>query len=331
MRLVAHTIKGLEEITLTELKSKFKGFVLTEKRPKRVFFYADDVPGDSTVLRTFDDLSIFHQRVEDASLDKIVEVVGSLDLQINKPFSITVSIYKNKSISPDALKSVLAEKLAEKYKQEYTPLDHSSFDLRIDISQTEAEILVKVFPKSLFFRYYRVKSLTGSLRPSIAGAMLYWLTKSRAGLKVVDNLCGSGTFLCEALLDGNLVFGGDLSVEAVNVAKQNLSVMDSKAVNNVKVLDATGTKWPANFFDIAVSNLPWGKQVELQSITSLYSGVIKEYRRILKPDGKLCLLGSNPELIVKFVKEYFDVDTQNIETLRIGYLGQTPSIVFVAL
>jgi 23S rRNA G2445 N2-methylase RlmL len=96
---------------------------------------------------------------------------------LNNSFSVTVSTYKNKKIDKKNLKTKIAEKITSKYLWGYTPLSHENFDIRIQIESNKVLIIIKIFSKSLFFREYRIQSQKGAIRPSIAGAMLYYLTR----------------------------------------------------------------------------------------------------------------------------------------------------------
>ena len=95
--------------------------------------------------------------------------------------------------------------------------------MRFNISEEKCLITIKVFTKSLFHREYEHESHLGCLRSTIAASMLYRLVGEDSNLKVVDNFCGSGTFLCEALMLGNEVYGNDIDKSAVDVTKRNLN------------------------------------------------------------------------------------------------------------
>jgi 23S rRNA G2445 N2-methylase RlmL len=64
---------------------------------------------------------------------------------------------------------------------EYTPLNHENIDIRINITVSLCLISIKLFSQSLFKRDYDPESNLGSLRSTIAGAMIYKITK---GLKI---------------------------------------------------------------------------------------------------------------------------------------------------
>lgn len=157
--------------------------------------------------------------------------------------------------------------------------------------------------------------------------MVYFATEGRKNLKVVDNFCGSGTILTESLLVGNQVFGGDVDPESVNITRENLANLGHRPEDKVKQLNAVSTNWPDHFFDAAISNFPWGKQVEVKNITDLYIGTLKEYARIVKSNGVLCLLLTKPEILIKHAKKY--LPDSSIKNIKLGLLGQTPSIVLI--
>lgn len=248
---------------------------------------------------------------------------------VNNTCSITFSNFKNRDINSGHLKAETAKLIGKKYKLEYTERAHDNFDIRISVEPQKAYLSVKVYEQSLFRRDYRKDSQKGALRPSIAGAMVFECLSGLQSAKVVDNFCGSGTILCEALICGHKIFGGDISRDSVQIAKNNIAAIDNdgvdKCVSNIKVLDATNTLWPDNTFDAAISNLPWDKQVEVDFVTKLYADTIKEYRRILKMDGVLCLIGTRPEIAIKYLRLHFG--KRDTSVYKLGYLGQTPSIV----
>ena len=178
--------------------------------------------------------------------------------------------------------------------------------------------------KSLYKRKYRKCELKGALKPTIAAALCY-LIFPKKGEKLVDNFCGSGTILCEGFLYGLDPYGGDISPEAVSCACENIKQLSPNLMTHIKCLDAKKTNWPDSYFDHAISNLPWGKQVNLEGVVKLYSSTIAEYARILKEDGSIVLLGMKPNLIIKHLKKNFP--NYKIEKFKIGFLGQNPWVV----
>jgi len=338
MKMIAHTIKGLEAISLKELSDKIEDFRLDAVEAKRIHFSTSKLPQKPALFRTIDDLSIFIRKVDVGKLTHLVDVLSDIDFPryynwlttirlLDRTYSLTVSSYKNRSINKEELIRRVSLRLASQLSLTYTPRNHSNFDIRLMIEKDICSIMIKVPSKSLFFREYRVNSQPGAIKPSIAGAMLYELTSGKNGFRIVDNFCGSGTFLCEARMDGNSVYGGDISKDSTRAARDNLKSIRSSELFDVKTLDATKSPWPNNSFDIAISNFPWNKQIKVDYFTKLYSAAIQEYARILKKDGTLCIIGSKQDLMIKLVKENFDCNNRRIDTFPVGYLGQNPTII----
>ena len=151
--------------------------------------------------------------------------------------------------------------------------------------------------------------------------------RGKESSKLVDNFCGSGTILAEAhILEFN-IYGGDIDIKNVMNTKKNLSNLNFKQFENIKEVDATKTKWQSNFFDFAVSNLPWDKQISVERITDLYIKTLEEYKRILKPNGRLSLLVHKPQILIRYAKKYFP--NHKIESTKISFTGQSPTIVSI--
>jgi tRNA (guanine6-N2)-methyltransferase len=217
--------------------------------------------------------------------------------------------------------------LSSRYPWSYTELDHSNFDLRIFIDRTAAYISIRLTAQSLMHRSYKTLSKPGSLRPTVAAAMVYLATQYRKGLSVVDDFCGSGTILCEAIAAGYRVSGGDIDPESVRITLSNLKNAGFQGEPQVRVLDAIKTRWPDASFDCAISNPPWGKQIELQSIATLFEGSIKEYARIVKPGGLVCVLTPRPEPLIKYARKH--MKGCRVTTVPVSFTGQSPAIIMI--
>jgi tRNA (guanine6-N2)-methyltransferase len=340
MRFIAYTVKGLEHIAADEISRLIDDAQIIESAPKRVIFEAPMTSGLAQ-LKTADDIGILLGQTKAVNLDDIAAFVQELDVssartaieqirpELANTFSITTTIAGARGFTGDELNQAISEIIKRKTGWKFTELDHSNFDVRIFVDRSEVYCSVKLLAQSLHERAYKTVSRQGSLRATIAAAMATIATQGKSGLKVVDNFCGSGTILAEALLAGHEIYGGDIEPESVEFTRRNLVNLKYDKPDRIVQLNATKTKWPSNFFDCAISNLPWGKQIEIERITDLYHHTLQEYARILKPQGMLCLLiGSKPELLMKHAKQVFP--GANIKTWQLGYLGQTPTIVFVS-
>lgn len=335
MRYIAYTVKGLEDVARQEINDVVHEVSLADLKPKRIIFETNNAKA-LTDLKTVDDICLLLATGEVSDVDEVLGMFKDINLEgaknqigqyrkVENTFSITFSLAKTK-IKTEELQSSLSKVVSEGYNWEYTEIDHSNFDIRVFIDNKELYVSVRLTEKPLFHRSYRIVSSKGGLRPSIAAAMIRLATMGDKGA-VVDNFCGSGTILAEAYLAGNDIFGGDIENIAVEATLQNLSSLGDKTEGKIKKLDAMKAPWKDNQFDFAVSNLPWDKQIEIKSVTDLYVGSLSEYARILKPDGRLCLLVSKPDLLIKHAKAFFP--NKKIEKIQIGLLGQTPSIITI--
>ncbi|MBI2595569.1 methyltransferase domain-containing protein [Candidatus Daviesbacteria bacterium] len=335
MKIIAYTVKGLEEVAKQEIQNLVREVNFVDLKPKRIVFetkYSKVL----TDLKTVDDICLLLATGEISRVEDVLNIFRDINLKsakeqieqyrkVNNTFSVTFSLAKTK-IKVEELQSSLSKVIGEDYNWEYTELDHSNFDIRVFIDNKELYVSVRLTEKPLFHRSYRTVSSKGGLRPSIANSMVKLATLGDKGI-VVDNFCGSGTILAEAYLAGNDIFGGDIENMAVEATLQNLSNLGCKTESKIKRLDALKAPWKDKQFDFAVSNLPWDKQIEIKSVTDLYVGSLSEYARILKPDGRLCLLVSKPDLLIKHAKAFFP--NKKIEKFQIGFLGQTPSIITI--
>lgn len=340
MHFIAYTVKGLEDIAADEIRRLIANVQILESAPKRLIFETTDI-ARLRELRTVDDIGLLLGQAKVTSLDEVADFINTLDLPVNRriieqirpnltdTFSITTTLAGTRGYTVDDVIGVVGKAIEHKTKWQFTATDRSNFDIRIFIDRKELYCSVRLLANGLHERAYKTHSRQGSLRATIAAAMVDVATQGEQSLKIVDNFCGSGTILAEALTARNTVYGGDIEQESVEFTCQNLSNLRYDKPSQISQLDATKTKWPSNSFDCAISNLPWGKQIEIERITDLYRNTLQEYARILKPAGSLCLLvGSKPELLIKHAKLTFPNAT--IKTWRLGYLGQTPTIIFLS-
>src|SRR5690606_3749488 len=123
-------------------------------------------------------------------------------------------------------------------------------------------------------RPYKVVERPGALKPSVAAAMLV-LAAVQPAHRLIDPCCGSGTILIEAGLLGANAQGGDLDAEAVAAARANAQA--AQIAIPIEQWDARSLPLPPASVDRVVSNLPWGRQVEVDP--GLYLAICSEVER----------------------------------------------------
>ncbi|MDD3646943.1 MAG: methyltransferase domain-containing protein [Candidatus Dojkabacteria bacterium] len=362
MKYIAYCTKGTEPIVRAEILGKLKTVQIFEEEDKRIIFeYSGTAkmlldlkcPDDIGILLdrfAFSDLKVFSERVLGLDLKPVLQKIYSIRQDIEARFSVTIGGVT--SIDLNDLKKEIVNTLTNVTGFNYSETDHGNFDVRIFVDKNDIYLSVRLVKLPLYKREYKKYEKAGSLKPSIAACMVYAATQGKKNLRIVDNFCGSGTILCEALLMGNEVFGGDIDPQGVSYTRKNLqnlkfltigrSLFDWKSQSSqpkagpplagklkveVKQIDAVKTNWPDNFFDCAVSNLPYGKQVRVSNITTLYRDALKEYVRIVKRGGVICLLGSRSEILRKYAKKY--LWNPKIEEYKLGFLGQEPWLIMV--
>jgi tRNA (guanine10-N2)-dimethyltransferase len=186
----------------------------------------------------------------------------------------------------------------------------------IHLGQTEA---VQDF-KNLSFRDYgrpERDDASGMIPPKLAQIMLNLSGKipfhCRCGSgadnlscpTILDPFCGSGTILMEAALMGvKEIIGSDISEKAITDSKNNIAWIQKKfQIQNSKfqILESSATeisqKIKPNCVDAIVTEPYLGPQrggfdplknkLELEK---LYSSVLREFKKILKPDGRIVII-----------------------------------------
>lgn len=340
MKFITYTTKGLEFVSEREIKEKLSDAKILEVADKRIIFESSADFNQLIRLKTVDDLGILVSTLEKvADLDILLLETRKIDFKAvrntlseyreipSDNFSITTSLARIKAFAASDIVTSVAKLVQREHQWNFTEFDHTNFDIRFFIDHTKGYISIRVTKESLQHRNYKTSSKEGSLKPTIAAAMVYLAKEEKTGLRLVDNFCGSGTILAEGLAAGLQVYGGDIDPESVLITQENLSNFNYAIMERIKPLTALSSGWPDKYFDFGVSNLPWGKQVEIKSITTLFEGSLNEYSRILKQDGIFCALISQPDLFIKYTKKYFP--QKKIEQFKIGLLGQTPTIVLI--
>lgn len=340
MKYIGFVTKGLEKIAEKEIQLKIADAEIIEVGVKRIIFETDESFNVLLQLRTIDDICFYiSQHTHIKSSEALLDIINQTDFQksfdllneyrsLNNIFSLTLSLVGFAKKNDQDLTQQLSTIITEKYTWNFTERDHSNFDIRIFVDHEYVLVGVRLCKENLSHRVYKKSSKPGSLRPSIAAAMVQIATDGKNGT-LVDTFCGSGTILCESLLSGNKIFGSDIDFESVEITKNNLKQINYNDNSPVLCQNALKTHFNENFFDFAVSNLPWDKQIKVESITDLYIGALREYKRILKKNGVLCVLVTKPELFIKHAR--YLLNPKKVTRIPISLLGQSPEIVLLKI
>ncbi len=336
MKVFALTTRGLESVSADEIAA-LPGVTVEQIAYRRVAATCAASLAPLLELRTVDDVFLdvaTWQGIDRprSTLDVLGELSADLDLReavltcsqvrpirIPLTFSITASFVGKRNYSTQEIKQACAEGIAAGHDWTYTPDDAvASLNVRVFIEHDTAFVGVRLGKRPLHRRAYKQRHMPGSLKPSVAAALLV-LAEAGPGTCVLDLCCGAGTIPIEAALGGAAAFGGDNDPIAVVAARANARVAG---------VDAQILSWDAQTLPIAdasvdriVSNLPWGREVKVDAaLESFYRRVCVEMQRVVAPGGRIALLTSMPHL----------VDFQGLtceRQIEISLFGQTPMIV----
>jgi 23S rRNA G2445 N2-methylase RlmL len=185
--------------------------------------------------------------------------------------------------------------------------------------------LLRATDREFRHRGYKAKHIPGSLRPTLAAALVL-AGDPKPGDRFVDPLCGAGTVAIERALWGPArgVFAGDRDVEALEAAREN-----SEEIGNAPdwlLWDAGRLPFPDYSIDKVGTNLPFGeKHGAGEDIPALYRKVTLEVGRILRPGGKAVFLTSQKRTLQRFLGDKSRVFMERSIEVRI--LGKRAWVV----
>ncbi|SDT44449.1 TRM11 family SAM-dependent methyltransferase [Microlunatus soli] len=161
--------------------------------------------------------------------------------------------------------------------------------------------------------------------PAALADVLVRMAKIRAGHRVLDPCCGSGTLLVAAGLAGaTTLYGVDRDPEAVAVATRNLDTLRLPATLRVGDAEALGTMKGVGEVDRIIGNLPFGKQVgSHRDNERLYPALLDGIARRLSADGRAVLLTEDKRLFTDSVQRTRGLKIINQAGFRYG--GATPT------
>jgi tRNA (guanine6-N2)-methyltransferase len=135
---------------------------------------------------------------------------------------------------------------------------------------------------------------------------------------MLDPLCGAGTLPIEAALQGVLAWGGDLDSAALDGARTNIRAAGISV--HLQQWDAVHLPLASQSMDRIVTNLPWGRQVQVDENWNDFTAGCGEFQRVLTDGGQIVLLTSLPEFV------HLEGMTRRA-AIEISLFGQNPMIL----
>ncbi|ONI81931.1 hypothetical protein ALI22I_37735 [Saccharothrix sp. ALI-22-I] len=226
-RLVARTVRGIEDVVAAEIRHRELGRV-DHIGHREVWFRCADPSPDVLTLRTADDVFLVAAEVTGvghtkADLRRLAKAAESVPLPRllrlrercgGSPTSVGVDVsasflgrrnYTRYDVE-DAIGTPLSAALAIPYRtrraNQIPPPGGLSW--RVTITDDRALLALRIADRPLHRRSYRVRSRPGSLHPPLAAAMLSLAAPSPTAT-ILDPFCGTGTIPIEAALAASRV------------------------------------------------------------------------------------------------------------------------------
>lgn len=152
--------------------------------------------------------------------------------------------------------------------------------LRLRPSGEGWEVLVRLSPRPLSARSWRVENLPGALNATIATAMAE-CSRPMPSDRVLNVMCGSGTLLAERAARGKTraLIGVDVDDTAIGLCGANLAAAGAGA--SLSRADAVRLPFPDATFDVVLADLPYGhKMGRHEDNDALYRAFLEETARV---------------------------------------------------
>ena len=188
------------------------------------------------------------------------------------------------------------------------------------------EVLVRISPRPLSARAWRVCNMEGALNATVAHVMAR-LSRPHRNDFFLNLACGSGTLLIErlAVMGAWRVVGCDINADARACAETNIAA--SAAHGKVEITDWDVRDLPLEpaSVDALVADLPFGHLIgtHLENVAA-YPVIVREAARVAKPGAIFVLISHELRLLETILDDTPNWET--IETIRIGLGGLSPRI-----
>ncbi|MBN1668696.1 MAG: class I SAM-dependent RNA methyltransferase [Anaerolineales bacterium] len=213
--LIATLSFGLEAVVKRELQAL--GFENLQAANGKVEFDArpDQIPTVNLWLRAADRVLLKMGAFQAVTFDELFEQTRGLAwedwITRDGQFTVTGKSIKSQLGSVRAcqaiVKKAVVERLKEKYQTEWFAETGPEYTIQVSLLRDEAQLTIDTSGSGLHKRGYRIQAGEAAIKETLASALVqlsFW-NKDRL---LVDPLCGSGTILIEAALQGRNIAPG---------------------------------------------------------------------------------------------------------------------------
>jgi tRNA (guanine6-N2)-methyltransferase len=170
------------------------------------------------------------------------------------------------------------------------------------------EVAVRLSPRPLAVRDWRVCDMPGALNGTVASGMMS-LPEFSTSDRVVNLACGSGTLLIERLALGPVqgAVGCDIDRGALDFARQNVAASGARGLVRLVQSDAGRVPLPKAWATVVCADLPFGMLVgSHQTNEVLYPRLLDEAGRLTQQEGSLVVITQEVRLFERVVSTQAD-------------------------
>ncbi len=257
------------------------------------------------------------------------KLVGQLTVVRNL---LPASAYRTFGISAAGSDSQVMRDLgAQLAKQLGLPQAEEDVDLLLRIRRPRFgadgwEVLIRLSPRPLSVRDWRISDMKGALNAAVARCMIL-LTQPTPQDKFLNLGCGSGTLLIERLLQGpaKRIIGCDVDAEALKHAQANLRTSHHFSAIELHDWDAGAVNLPDASIDALCADLPFGIAVGAHEHNlALYPAILREAARVAKPGARFVVMTQEVHLMEELVNA--STDWVVVEVLSVTLRGLHPRV-----
>jgi 23S rRNA G2445 N2-methylase RlmL len=321
----AQTLPGVEKTAWQEIEAKLpgaslEGFRRVGDRNGIVLFEYRGNPQDLLRLRSTEDLfllvgyapSVPSDRTALVVVQEVIEQSRYLDVglrtyrEIKKPGANKRTRFKvvaRKQGGGHSYRRIDVQRAVEqgvlrRYNRQWRVVeDDADVEIWLTLLHHEALCGLRLSPKTMRHREYKMRHLPASLRPTAAYAMVF-LSDPQPSDVFLDPMCGAGTILIERALATRyrMLLGGDIDPGAIEVCLENIGPRYKPI--QITRWDAAGLPLADHSVDKVVTNMPFGRQIGTrEGNLVLYPRFFREMGRVVRTGGRIVILSGERQLV----------------------------------
>jgi 23S rRNA G2445 N2-methylase RlmL len=314
---------------LTELLGA-DGKVLKSKRPDQLTF---EFKGrSSTLLRLRTAVAVFQllyfkvpnprSVVQGTNLERLLAAIDRIKHH-GRFSSFRIGAAGSDSPTFQKIKNLIARNTGLTLDQ-----DEGEMVIRFRRSQLKPfgwDVLIRITPRPLSARQWRVENMPGALNATVAAAMVL-ATRPRQTDRFLNIMCGSGTILAErgAVCPAAQLLGVDIAPSALRKAERNLSRLRTKPLLLCEDIQRLSLK--DRSCNVICADLPWGRLVgERANLQGLYAGTVRQAGRVCEAGGTFAALTQENALFEGVLGE-FKADWELLSSARVKQADYKPTL-----